>query len=295
VSGPIFICGTGRCGTSWLQLVLARHSHIFATRYESRFAVAPSGLIDVRREMLGLPILKRFKQHILGPWYKKLYRAGTPREYYGGLYKDIERDELERLVADYERQLRAGVDRATRGLLEGVYAAGMKRQGKRRWLDKTPRSLIYMQELRRLFPQAKFLHIIRDGRDVALSIVENFWPIADDAQKGIAFNQLPRTIKNAARYWRSVLQTGMKIAARLPPDAYCEVRFEDLVSAPEPILRRICEFLGEPFERELLAVPPKTDRMNRWRQEFSRQDKKDFKIEAGDMLIRTDYEQDDSW
>ncbi|MBU0616156.1 MAG: sulfotransferase [Planctomycetes bacterium] len=295
MSAPIFICGTGRCGTSWLQQVLSRHSRIFATRYEGRFAVAPNGLFEIRHEMLGLPIIKRFKSYILGPCYRKLYRQGTPREYYGGLYTDIEFEELEHLVSEYERQLRAGIDRATRTLLDGVYSSGMRKQGKSRWLEKTPRNLVYMKELRQLFPKCQFLHIIRDGRDVALSIVENFWPIGSNPLANIRFSDLPRTTKNAAGYWSCLLDTAFALSAELPSDAYMEVRFEDLVCEPEPTLRKICDFLGERFEERLLKVPPKTDRLHRWREQFTKQDKADFKREAGEMLIKVGYEQDDSW
>lgn len=257
--------------------------------------MTPGGLFDVQREMLSLPSIRRFRENLLGPWFRRVYRAGTPREYEGGLFADIDREALERLVSVFEQQLRAGIDEAVRALIEGVFSSGMAEQGKSRWQEKTPRNLIYMKDLHRLFPDAKFLHIIRDGRDVAVSIIENFWPIGENPNENVSFRELPKNVRNAARYWRYFLETGLAAAAELPRGTCLEVKYEELMARPEPTLRNICEFLGEPFETGLLAFPAKTDRHGRWRAAFTNRDKTVFKEEANDMLVRMGYEEDANW
>ena len=292
---PIFICGTGRSGTTILQLILARHSRIFATRYEGRFIVSPGGLLELKRSLLAAPAVGRFKELLLGEWYQKVYRKGTPQEYVGGLHVDIGREELERLVADLDQWLAGALNGALRSMIEGFYGPLVQRKGKARWLEKTPTNLVYMPELYRLFPEAKFLHIIRDGRDVAVSIVRNFWPIGDNPVVEQKFHKVPRTIRNAARFWRVYLEKGLELACQLPPEAYKEIRLEQLIAEPEATLRDICAFIDEPFEQRLLTVPVRADRGGRWRQVFSEQDKADFKAEAGELLVRMGYAQDDGW
>jgi hypothetical protein len=295
LKGPVFICGTGRCGTSWLHSILREHSHIYTTRWEGRFIVTPGGLFDVQRELLSLPGIARFRQSLLGPWFRKTYRAGTPREYEGGLFADFDYEELREFVDKFEQHLQAGIDEAMRSLIRGVFEAGMQKTGKTRWMEKTPRSVIYMKDLHRLFPDAQFLHIIRDGRDVAVSIVENFWPIGENPSENVSFRELTRDVKNAARYWDYFVKVGLTAATELPPGTCLEVIYEELMSRPEQTLRKICEFIGEPFEKRLLAFPPKQDRQGRWREVFTQRDKAAFKQEANELLVRMGYERDANW
>ncbi len=293
---PIFVCGTGRSGTTLLQQILSNHSRIFATRYEGRFVVTPGGLFDIRREILNLESLKRFRRSILGPWFKKVYRQGTPEEYAGGLFTDIDEKTLTEHVDGFEEELREGIDEAMHDMIDGVFASAMKAQGKSRWLEKTPRNVIYMNDLYRLFPDAQFVHIIRDGRDVAISCLENdFWPIGEIPDAGVSFREQPRTIENAARYWATLMQTARDQIAKIPDEAYLELRFEDLVDDPEGKLRQLCDFLGVTFEPQLLGTPLKRDRTRRWLSIFTEEDKASFKAHAGQALIDYGYEKDIAW
>lgn len=115
-----------------------------------------------------------------------------------------------------------------------LYAA---RHGKPRWGDKTPVYCLEMDLIRRVLPEARFLHIIRDGRDVALSLREQWFAPGRDIAK-------------LARYWsRCVVRARRSGLGR--PD-YLEVRFEELVREPRPVLARVCRFLELEWDSAML-------------------------------------------
>ena len=119
-------------------------------------------------------------------------------------------------------------------LVMGMYA---EQQGKPRWGDKTPRYVDHVALLARWLPDALFVHVIRDGRDVAASLRESSGsPIA-----------------SAALFWRRRVELGRRAGSRLGPSRYLETRLEDLVAAPEAELTRICRHLGEEFHPSMLT------------------------------------------
>jgi hypothetical protein len=149
--------------------------------------------------------------------------------------------------------------------------------------------------LRELFPDAKILHVIRDGRDVALSFREQ--PFG------------PNGILEAADYWRADVERGRKHGPAEFGAAYMEVRYEDLVSTPSEILRSICGFIEEPFEQPMLDYagsasryvldrhgwhnqarqPVTTTRVGRWRTKMDRTEQAIFELAAGDLLRSLNY------
>lgn len=117
------------------------------------------------------------------------------------------------------------------------YAAYARRFGKHRWGDKSPPYIECLADLHRLLPEAKFIHIIRDGRDVALSYRDKWFGPGQD-------------IGDAARFWRRRILAAR--GAGLPASHYLEVRYEDLLRQPEVVLQRICRFIDLPFDPAML-------------------------------------------
>ena len=111
-------------------------------------------------------------------------------------------------------------------------------QAKPRWGDKTPGYVEHLPHLAALFPTATFVHLIRDGRDVATSLAE--WPWGPASPVAGAF------------WWRRKVRAGRRAGARLGPGRYLELRLEDLIQDPESELRRLCTFIGEEFEPAML-------------------------------------------
>lgn len=115
-------------------------------------------------------------------------------------------------------------------------------RGKQRWADKTPLYAMHMYFIARLFPEAQFVHVVRDGRDVAVSHRKRFGY---------------RSCVKSALKWPRYISTARSSGAKLGPERYFEVRYEALVSDPEPTLRGLLAFLGEPWEPQILDFDKK--------------------------------------
>ena len=149
-----------------------------------------------------------------------------------------------------------------------------------------------------LFPNARVLHIIRDGRDTALSILQ--WA---NEKRGPGRFDLWETqpVAVTALWWRWQVGTGRRDGARLGPDRYREVGYEELVAHPAEQLTEICEFLGLPSSDQMLryhegrqkqapglsaksAWLPPTSGLRDWRTQMRSRDVELFEALAGDML-----------
>jgi hypothetical protein len=184
----------------------------------------------------------------------------------------------------------------------GVYA---RREGKPLYADKTPGYVTQISDMAAMFPEARFVHLIRDGRDVALSYLERPWG--------------PSSIGESAMYWRSRVSRGRAAGDAIGPDRYLEARYESLVSEPEAEVRRICNFLSLRFEPEMLQyhesaktlvtqshqpeafkalLLPPTSGLRDWSTEMSERDVALFEFIAGDLLEGLGYRRQtasDAW
>lgn len=120
--------------------------------------------------------------------------------------------------------------------LDVFYALCAADAGKARWGDKTPPYVDWMKALARWYPRAHFVHIVRDGRDVALSVID------------LPFG--PSSLEEAAFQWTQRIARARRQARRL--HRYVEVRFEDLVEDPAPVLRSVCQAIGLDWDPAML-------------------------------------------
>ena len=139
--------------------------------------------------------------------------------------------------AAFEAKLDAAPELDAATVVRSFYEAYAEAQGKPRWGEKTPQYLRMMGRIARTLPEARFVHIIRDGRDVALSLLSVEWG--------------PTNVRHAAEQWVDEIHTARRKLGRIPH--YVETRFEELVSDPEPLLRRVCEFVELDFEPAMLS------------------------------------------
>ena len=203
-----FIVGSARSGTTFLRTILNSHPDV-AVPPESRFVVE---LWPGHAEVDADELLSSLQRH--------------PR---------FERWELP--IEAVRAELGAGTT-SYAAVMEAAYAAFAHARGKRRWGDKTPRYVESIGLLAELFPQARFVHQVRDGRNVALSYAD------------VPFG--PKTVASAARLWAGRVAAGMRDGRPLGPERYSELRYEDLVSSPESEIRRLCAFLDLPFDPVML-------------------------------------------
>jgi hypothetical protein len=135
--------------------------------------------------------------------------------------------------------------------ISAAYCAYARSKGKDQWGDKTPRYVEHIPFLAALFPTARFIHLVRDGRDVALSYAD------------VSFG--PKTISSSAHLWAKRVSAGIREGRALGPERYIEVRYEKLVEDPERELQEVCGFLGVSFEPAMLhgAGPGEDDVLSR--------------------------------
>lgn len=183
-----------------------------------------------------------------------------------------------------------------------VFALYARCQGKPRYGDKTAIYVLHISVLANLFPEARFVHIIRDGRDVALSWLDTGWDFG------------PETVEEAALYWRYHVGRGRRASQQLGQDRYREVRYERLIDDPTSTVAELCSFLDLEFDVTMLAPPsaesaivaemprpqqhqnlllPVTPRLRDWRRDMSTEGIRTFQEIAGGQLSELGYEIDE--
>jgi hypothetical protein len=115
-------------------------------------------------------------------------------------------------------------------------------QGANRWADCTPDHLLHLEQIKREIPDALIIHIVRDGRDVALSFAQQGWshPLPWDREQ---------LLNVAGLYWSWIVGQGKKCSGLLGSD-YLEVHYEDLVSQPQKVLDKISAFISQELDYE---------------------------------------------
>jgi hypothetical protein len=189
---------------------------------------------------------------------------------------------------------------ATGAAIAAVFETYAAEHGKPRWGDKTPLYMQHLPLLERLFPDARFVHLVRDGRDAALSFLS---VPAGIMTEGWGY---PRDAAGFACQWATEVPAARALGARVGPTRYLEMRYEALVADPAAELRRVCEFAGLVFGDDMLAYIGQTDsarkehhqRLNEpprvgvrsWRTEMSAADRAAFEDVAGDLLHELGYD-----
>jgi hypothetical protein len=134
------------------------------------------------------------------------------------------------------------VDSADERSFRGAYSAILRRyadhHGKPRWGEKTPHNLFFIGEILEDYPDAQFIFITRDGRDASADYLES------------AFG--PTNIFVAGEFWAFIQQYVQPWRERLSASQWFDLSYEDLVRQPETVLRRVTEFLGEPYDPRML-------------------------------------------
>jgi Sulfotransferase family len=207
---------------------------------------------------------------------------------------------------EFRQRLRTAEPLDPSKTLRALYEAYAERIGKPRWGDKTPGHAKRMPRIARALPEAHFVHLIRDGRDVTVS------------RRSRATDPAP--VAKHAKRWQARIRSTRRRARRV--NHYLEERYEELVRDPEPVLRRICEFIELDYDPAMLsyhehaaerlqeianplggksgewrlqahalaAEPLQRERIGAWREAMSAEEIAEFESAAGDMLRELGYE-----
>jgi len=270
VSPPLFVLGVSRSGTTLLRVILDRSPGIAIpdeTFFIPQLAHRHSSPVDPAEFLDDLRRLPR-----LAAW-------GVPAE-------------------DFAARLRPGM--SVGEALAAVFSAYAAKHGKPRWGDKTPMYMRHLGLFERLFPDAQYVHLIRDGRDAALAFL--------DMPEGVVTKTWahPRTPAGFACEWRTEVRRARDLGRRLGRSRYLEVRYEELVADTAGVVRSVCEFAALPFEPGMLEyadavdvsakphhqrlLQPPTRGVRDWRTQMDRGDALAFEAIAGDLLADLGYE-----
>ncbi len=214
---PVFVLGCPRSGTTLLYHMLLSAGNFAVYRAESQ-------VFNLLEPRFGNLDHAGNRQRLLEAWQEtELFRR-----------TGLDRDEISGAVM---ANCRNGGD-----FLRMVMEAMARHQGVERWADCTPEHLLYLHRIKQTIPNALVIHIIRDGRDVALSLEKQAWirPFPWDRAK---------TLEVAGLYWEWIVNKGRRDGRALGQD-YIEVRFEDLVSDPTKVLSTLSGFIGQELDYE---------------------------------------------
>jgi LPS sulfotransferase NodH len=294
-----FVVGLAKSGTTWLMKTLNAHPEVLC-KGEGRFFGE-----EYRREVLAQTQTKQQPS--------SLYNALLGSEY---LRLWIERSVWSR-DGDPDEHVRDLVRLAT---------------------DYFPK---FVEEIYEIYPEARVIHIIRDGRDQAVSFIHQQGNRAkrgrthrlspEELARSEAYRRSPRelaetgegmfaekTLRKAAQNWSLRVGRATEDGPALFGDCYTEVRYEDLLVRPNEEVGRLLGFLGVDTEERLVESCVNSasfERLSRgrergqedpssfyrkgvagdWRNYFSEEDRRVFKEEAGELLIRLGYEDDLDW
>ena len=235
----LFIVGCARSGTTLLQRIINAHgriaitpeSHWICRLFEQGTGLTPEGLVTP--ELIPLLIQD------LSPRFARL---------------SIGQEELLRLLVS---------DRAAHyaSFVSGIFDLYGKAKGKDLVGNKTPGFVRKIHTLQRLWPQARIVHLIRDGRDVCLSMLTR--PL-NNVGRGPLYTWAQDPTTTAALWWEWSVKLGRQAGNSLGSGLYYEMRYESLVAQPAEECAALCAFLGVTFEERMLrfhegrkrSVPP---------------------------------------
>ncbi len=242
VQEPFFLVGCTRSGTTLTRLMLDHHP-LLAFFFEFEYAV------EKMPDHEGWPDLHEYREFLR---QDRIFQAAK-------VVIDAELD-YPRLIDSFLRQKQ---DRDGKPLVGATVHH-------------------HFDRLLRIWPDARFIHIVRDGRDVARSSIEMGWA---------------GNIYTAVERWIEAELLWSKVRSQLPADRSIEIRYEALVSAPQTTLTRVCEFLGVPYDSAMLDYPahttygpPSPKAAGQWKSKLSPNEVRLAEARIGDMLIERGYE-----
>lgn len=265
VCSPVFIVGMNGSGTSMLADSLGHHPDLYMFPRETR--MLPE-LIMSKDKWGNLDDLNNRKA-------LARYLGKTKAYWHANNETNVE------LTADELSQP------GFHGVVDSLYRSFADKQGKQRWGDKTPMYIQHIKLLADAFPLARFVHIIRDGRDCAQSFHRRW-------------NYDP---KRTIYRWKKTVEDGSRAGSKLGKERYMEIFYEDLTENPERIMGEVCSFLGLAYSDDVLcsSMPYMVtsaqsnsgkivQNSNKWGSYFNENELMELEGIAGRLLGRLGYE-----
>ena len=263
----IFSGGTGRSGTTIVAKLLRCHPQIRASRpLEVRCITDSAGLLDLcvgvrpsapaRVRLLATyppALMWEFERRMRGRWWRRTNRLGNA----SGLHRGIDEVQRDKLIRELRVTLRRDRLAAGREFVENLARA----QGlvdERYWIDTSPPNAANADLLHALMPDARFVHMVRDGRDTMASVLQESWG--------------PNDPQAAARWWAERVMAAHRALTNVPKHLVRTVQLEALVvSDRQQQYEGLLGFLGLPDRRRMRTyfaerMPAERSRPGAWRE-----------------------------
>lgn len=273
-AAPVFVLGSPRSGTTLLYHMILSAGDFAVYRTESNvFNLLVPKFGDLRS--------RKQRKKLMEVWLgSKLFeRSG------------LEKEEIREKILE---NCHSGGD-----FLRILMSEIARKQGVRRWADCTPEHLLYIPQIKQEIPESLIIHIIRDGRDVALSLAKQHWIRSFPWQKG-------QDIFVAGLFWEWIVSKGRTLGQGIGRD-YLEVRFEDLVQNPKETLSAVGRFIDHDLDYDRIqrvaigsvrepnssfgnqSSPEPFDPVGRWKQALSPADLATLEALIGGFLETLAY------
>ena len=282
---PIFIGGTGRSGTTVLGDLLNEHSLVRTSNpTEIKFLANRGGFLDVVFGSMNSQIENRHKISILhyrtfreraqkdllhrsqrfaefnNKIWERWWEIDGPAPHGPGLHVGIEKRDLQRILSKYSNSMKKRPLKHAREFMESFISLQKNHKGEKYWAETTPMNISYSHRLTKLFPEAKFIVIRRDSRDVIASLLTKDWG--------------PNTPLEGIEWIESRLRADNDALRAVEPNKVLVIHLEDLVTnSPEDTYLKLLDFLGlqdEPAMRKFRTTKMTTENASsgRWRDEI---------------------------
>ena len=255
---PFFIIGSGRSGNTLLRSILSGNSDVSIPpeSYRIPFAIKKFHIFNNRDwEDIVPQVLKEFEDC---------------KEFYTWEIDITDAQKRLENIADSKRTLS--------NIFDELFCTYTEKHspGSKIWGDKTPMNTLYLDWIGTVFPRSKFIHIIRDGRDVASSYLKM---------------ERYDTILEAANRWINSIESAQSFGSKIKEN-YIEIRYEELVTKPEEVIKDTCDFLDIDYDSKMLdhtkqvkklgdtdkehhsnlSKPISSDSVGKWRNNLSESD-----------------------
>jgi hypothetical protein len=261
---PVFIVGMNGSGTTMLLDCLNHHPTIHGFRKESR--IIPYYMDSIHK-----------------------YRDLNKNRNFLRLFNDVRNELVFKIVnqgkapplPDNWKEL----PRTLATVLDSIFKYFAQKDGKSRWCDKTPGYAKHISRIHQLFPESKFIHIIRDGRDCAASLNRR-WGYVPEAM---------------IYRWKHLVKEGRRQGNLLGPHHYLEIHYEELTRTPIKWMKEICQFLNVDYVESIMEpsrlrnyTGSKSKELisseQKWRTYFNKNQLRNLEIIAGKQLNESGYD-----
>lgn len=282
---PVFIGGTGRSGTTVLGDLLNEHSKVRTSNpTEIKFLANRGGFLDVvfgsmnsqleNREKISIFHYRTYRQRaqkdllqrrerleeFSEKLWQKWWQIDAPAPHGPGLHAGIEKKDLQEILNDYSRSIKKNPVKQAREFMVSFIDAQRKHKDEKYWAETTPMNISYSHRLIKLFPEAKFIVIRRDPRDVIASLLTKDWG--------------PNSPLEGVEWIESRLRADHEALKSVPRNQVLFINLEDLVTnSPQESYNQILSFLqlqDEPAMRTFHTLNMTTENASsgRWRKEI---------------------------